>query len=372
MINFNINFTEKELSVLIALQENPLATYDWLAERVGLVKSLIFGILKKLSAGAEPLFRVIAQTNLLTLDQESVDILVQANSEEKLQLIEKLCYEHPYTSYGARCFGNTNGMQIQFTIPKGTSSLIHELFNKLQNKKLIDNFIILPFTDSHPIYSTPNVDYWNSENHKWEFNWGEWFNLTMKKQIPKEIEGETGSAKKWLTRGDIAILKEVSRNARRKNLELIDILKKDGYDFSPQTFSRRLKTIKSECISEYRVLLNPSYFELYSAVLIYGTGSKDELLELQSKMQQKPVPFSSTFKIAENHLYWYLHLPPTHLSDLLYHLRKKLNELHFNHIDYVRSRTFLLWPPTFDEETHEWRKDKAFIVDNVLNTLDKK
>ena len=145
MCNYTLELTLKHLCVLIAIQENPLGTYDWISSRVGLSKSIVFGIIQDLSSPKHPFFNVVATTNIWNLGKESIDLLIEADNEKKLQFVEKLCYEHPYTHYQARCFGDKNGLLVQFSIPKETRNSVIELFSIIKEKKLIDEFDILPF-----------------------------------------------------------------------------------------------------------------------------------------------------------------------------------------------------------------------------------
>jgi DNA-binding Lrp family transcriptional regulator len=367
-----IELTRKHLSVLIALQENPLATFEWLSKRVGMSKSIVYGIIQDLLASEKPFFSVVANSNLWNLGLENHDVLVAVDDNETIKTIEtKLCYNHPYTIYHARCFGNTNGMLIQFTMPLDSKHFLKELFDAVQQKQFIQEYTILPFHNSQAIYSAPNVDFWNPEVHKWEFNWEEWFTAELKPFSLPTPNGEPGKVKEWLTTTDVRILRELTKNARRKNVEIIDALNKAGYEMTPQTFSRRLKMIKKHCVANYRVFLNPTVFDLYSSILIHGSGKKKDIEDLQKRMLDIPIPFSSTFKTnTNNQLFWYIHLPPSHLSDLLYYLRNRLSDMRFYYVDFNRAQSYLPWPPTFQEEKQQWNQEKSFLVDEVLKKLE--
>ncbi|MFX0062250.1 MAG: hypothetical protein ACFFC7_08675 [Candidatus Hermodarchaeota archaeon] len=371
-------FTLRSMKVLIALQENPLGTYEDLSKRTGYAKSVVYEIVQNLSSGLDrinftrkPYFHVVATPNLWNLGLEIVDVLVSTDSEKKTQFIERLCYEHPYTLYNTRCFGDTNGLLIQFRMPMGCSNQIQNLLQIVQDKKLIDHFSVLPFIKSQSIYSTVNVDHWVPTIYSWAFNWAQWF--AIEPENPRSIPpaDKAGTAKKWLKKSDVAIIRELTSNARRKNIEIMECLQKNGFKFTPQTFSRRLKRIKEQCIRGYRVFLDPYIFDLYSTVFVWGHGSKEDLEILKARMTISPIPFSSTFKISNNQLFWYLVLPPTHLSELFFHLRPILTNMRFNYIDFTRSSTYRLWPPTFDDQQSDWRIDREFLVDQVLENLQK-
>lgn len=369
MCNLTQELTQKHLSVLIAIQENPLGTYDWISSRVGLSKSIVFGIIQDLSSPRHTYFNVVATPNNWNLGKEKIDLLVQADNEKKLQFVEKLCYEHPYTQYQARCFGDLNGLLIQLSVPKGTHNSIIELFEIIKEKELIDEFKILPYEGVESIYTTPNADFWNSITHQWQFDIAEWFTCDVKNKEISLPTTEAGSAKNWLTQSHVAVLKHLVKDARRKNTDIIADLKKEGYDFTPQTFSRYIKKVKDECISNYKVNLTATIFDLYSTALIWGSAKRTAIKDLESRILQLSFPFSSTFKTKNDQLFWYLHLPPSHLSNILFHLRKKLTDMHFHYVDFNRATTFLPWPPTFDNEKHDWRTDSEFMIDGVLKGL---
>ncbi len=303
------------------------------------------------------------------MGKENIDLLIEADNEKKLQFVEKLCYEHPYTHYQARCFGDTNGLLVQFCAPIGTRNSIIELFNIVKEKKLIDGFNVLSFEGVESIYTAPNADFWNPITHQWQFDLEEWFTCNVKNKEKSLPITKAGSAKKWLTQSHIAILKHLVKDARRKNTDIIVDLKKEGYKFTPQTFSRYIKKVKDECISNYKVNLAPTIFDLYSTALIWGSAKRTTIQDLESRILQLTFPFSSTFKINNNNLFWYLHLPPSHLSNVLSHLREKLTDMHFNYIDFNRATSFLPWPLTFDNEKHDWRTDTEFMIDSVLKGL---
>ncbi|MFX0094432.1 MAG: hypothetical protein ACFFBD_22030, partial [Candidatus Hodarchaeota archaeon] len=258
---------------------------------------------------------------------------------------------------------DTNGMLIQFRVPVGTSKLIQQLFQKIKDSNYIDDFFILPFLNMPPIYSTVSVDHWNPNDYSWIFDWENWFSADILVNASKIPPGKPGTAKKWLKRSDVAIISELSLNARQKNIEIMESLQKQGFELTPQTFSRRLNKIKEQCIEGYRVFLDPQTFDLYNTVFFWGTGIKNELEKLRNRMIISPIPFTSTFKVKENQLFWYLHLPTAHLSDLLHRLRPILTDLRFNFVDFPRSETYTPYFPTFNDQQSDWHTDQGFMVE---------
>ena len=219
----------------------------------------------------------------------------------------------------------------------------------------MDNFTVMPFRNAEPIFTTPNLDFWNPTTNQWKFDCNDWFTKKVKTIEKKQQTKQPGLAKKWLT---------------QSYTEIIEDLKKDGFEITPQTFSRYVKQVKKFCIKDYRVYLTPTVFDLYSTVLIWGSSSEESIQNLESRLIRLSFPFSSTFKVNKINFFWYMHLPPSHLTNLLFNLRSKLTDMHFNYIDYNRATSYLPWPPTFDENKKDWRIDHDFMIDNVLKELE--
>ena len=365
----------REKRVLIALEEKPLVTFNELASMTGLPKSVVFGIVKKLEGppNSNPYFQVKGYPHLYNLGLELVDVIVKADTEKKLQIIKKVGDEHPYITFYNRTYGDVNGMFIQLTNPIGSINLIQILFQKLKNTRYIDDFTILKYS-LPTIYSTIKIDAWDSDFLIWHFSWKDWFEknnssapLTSIHSL-KQLDAP-GSAKSWIKKQDIAIIGELTWNARRKNSDMIAKLKTRGWEISVPTFSRRLKMVKEECIFIHRAIINPNNFDILNTFLIWGYGDEKELQKIKTRMETYPIPFLSTLKIDGYKLYWYLHLPTSQMSDLLFYLRPKLQELHLNYIDSPRTQTYLLNTDAWDEKKQNWITDEDFCINQVLNSL---
>jgi len=367
--------SENERSVLIALQENPLATFDELASMTNKSKSVVFGIVKKLEGppNSIPYFSVKGLPHLENLGLEFVNVIVKADSEKKLQITKIVGDEHPYITLYNRTYGDVNGMFFQLRNPTGSLNQIQVLFQKMKNLGYIDDFSILPFS-TKPIYSKIKIDAWDSEHLNWHFNWKEWFekdsnSSTQPPNNPTNPLKKSGGVNSWIKQQDIAIIGELTWNARRKNADMIAKLKRRGWEITGPTFSRRLKMVKEECIDIYRAFLHPKHFDILNTFLIWGYGDEEELQKIKNRMELDPIPFLSTLRIEDFKLFWYLHLPTTQMSDLLYYLRPKLAEFHFNYIDAPRTQTYLLNADAWDEKKQKWRIDDDFCINEVLNSL---
>lgn len=367
--NFAIeNITHKEIKYILAIQQYPLATYDQLAEYLQIPRTTVFDIAKRM----ESTYFVTAIPNFNLLKLDTVDVFIKADKQNKVKYLEELAKTHPHTSYYARTFGMYSGIYIQFRIPMGTQSHIETLLQLLKNQETIEDFTILQI--NHPMYfTTVDFDKWNFESLRWDFNWDEWFNLPLKevKQEEKTSEENTPDPFTWLQKKDIAILTELMFNARRTNTKINQALKRRRWDLNASTLTRRLNRIKEDCIARYRVQIDVRIFDLLNTVLIWGYGDPDKIDHIEKRLKNHPIPFVSTFKKEQYLLYWYLHIPTFHLSELLFQLRQFMDEINFFYIDYPRAQTFSLETDAYDESIKDWRRDKAFFIDDVLQALEK-
>ena len=118
---------------------------------------------------------------------------------------------------------------------------------------------------------------------------------------------------------------------------MIRAIDQKGVPFTPQTFGRRLRLVDEGCVEKYRVNFNPLAFDIITNLLITGKGKKKYLRELFSKMSIDPIPFESTMRVTESDLFWFVRMPPSHMSTLLSNLHLNLQNMDVTIIDYSNS-----------------------------------
>lgn len=300
---------------------------------------------------------------------ESVDVLLETHNLDGIETLERVAKYHPYTAYRCRCYGAMNGVFMQFRTPMKTSSRIRELVRTLKRKGVVNRYRFLTTANEPTIYTSLRIDGWDPKTLSWNFSWDRWFKKPVGRIRSQERNGPAGGALQWLTRRDLSILYELMKGARRKNIEIIRALAKAGIKFTPQTFSRRFKMLREHCIEGYRVTFDPSAFDIYSNVIIFGRGERDTLHKLRTRLQNRPIPFESTMRVSEDEIFWFLRLQPTHLSPLLASLYSQLNEMSVFLVDYSHSLIYYIWPETLDEDAHKWRTDRRFMIDDVLDAV---
>jgi len=349
-----------------------LGTIEELAKRTGVSKPTTTRWLRQLSGveGPKRYFVINPLLDYYNMGLEATDVLLETPSLEAVLTLEQIAKAHPYTAYRCRCYGAYNGVLLQFRTPIGSSSRVRELVDLLRHAGLVTRSRFLTTTTEPTVYTSLRIDGWRADTLTWEFDWERWFSMeTAEDTDPRPHGREPGNVLQWLTERDLNILYELMRDARRKNVEIIRTLQRRGLSITPQTFSRRLRLIREHCINGYRVTFNPEAFDIYSNIIIFGRGDRQELAQLRARLQTEPIPFESTLRVIEDEMMWFVRLQATHLSPLLTNLYSLLTDMQVCIVDYPHSYIYYIWPETLDEERHEWRTDRAFMVEDVLSQV---
>lgn len=72
----------------------------------------------------------------------------------------------------------------------------------------------------------------------------------------------------------------------------------------------------------------------------------------RASIGRAPVPFEFLLRVSDSGLYWFVRMPPTHLSSFLTNLHANLENMTVTAIDYSQSFVYSIWPKTFDEGIH--------------------
>ena len=352
------------LSLLLAIRENPFGSVEELAKRTGTSRPTAAKRLDRLHK--KRIFTVKPLLNNFNLGLEQIDVILETEDLKGTYRLEEMARKHPYTSYNVRIFGRRNGVFFQFRTPMGTKPLIQELVNHLKDDGIVKSSEFLPSGEGLRIYTSMQLNGWDPETFTWDFDWNEWFKKDARLLPFTKIEGTPGKALPWLTYNDAHIISELMKGARRKNIEILNELKRKNVTITPQTYSRRYQMIREDCFSGFRVLFDPCVFDIHNSIIILGEGDQNYLQTLCSRLQVYPAPFASSMRVIENNLFWYISLQSSHLSKLLSNLYSKLKQMDLFVMDYGHSHLYYLWPETLDESTHQWRTDREFMIDDVL------
>jgi DNA-binding Lrp family transcriptional regulator len=350
---------ERDLELLIALQENPLAPASKLANLVNLSTPTVITRLELLKKD-KSYYNVFANLLPDTLDLEIVDVLIEIDSLENVEYFEKqICYNHPFTLFRIRCFGNFNGLYVQFRIPKNSQELLLDLLDHLKKKNRIQNYLIPKIQlNAETVYTRANLKNWEEKLMRWNFDWNSWIQKLSSVSSKRIERTPMQSHLQKLDELDIALLQELTMGARRKNTEIMAALKLDRAAVgAQQKVSRKIKHLDEKIISQYRVFLRWETFEIYNSFLVYCECDDETVYRIQNLLIKNPIPFESTFKITESGFLWYLRCPASHFSEasaIIWRLSKKV-KLFF--LDYKKSEFYGLWKGAFDATKHQWSID---------------
>ncbi|MDF1538512.1 MAG: hypothetical protein P1Q69_06385 [Candidatus Thorarchaeota archaeon] len=360
-----VRITAKHLQLLIALQEGPLDRLEELAKRVNMSRTTVAHYLKWLSgedsSSEKRYFRVVPDFDEGALDLQTVDVFFETPSFQSVKDVEELCYLHPYTKFRARCYSGNSEVFAQFRIPTGSENLLDRFFRESKRKGKFTNYRILPTENVPSLFTVPRLEFWDNESFTWNFDWDEW---TQKPGLAgrENYKQESTSKLEYLCKNDIALLRFLSNGMRRKQRFIIEELRSQGISLSSQEFSRHFKFLRENFIPRSYVYIDIDAFDLYSNVVLTADSTNGFSTELRRKLLSNPIPFHSTLKATDSYLFWYLRLPPSHLSTLLYYLHERVDNLRVSMIDHEKSKVYGLWSEAFDETKKVWRIDTDFLL----------
>jgi len=362
---------EKKLELLFALQEHPTAPAAALAKQVKVspptTRAWLEGLRKdKVYVGVQANLRV------RKLGLEIDDFLVSMDSYDALTKVEEFCRTHPYTSYRARVFGGTtHGVLLQFRQPDAARKHLVEALNIMKDKGLLTGIRELPTltSDYGSTYTRPQLSAWNHERMTWEFDWDTWWNQAPSKvEKPKSIP--ESNERFELDTLDTKLLQELTRNARRKNIEIIQAMGMNPDQKGlQQLISAKIKKLNAEVIESYRVFVNWTHFDLYNTPMIIAQTKSDVTRRLIAHLSNSDFPFGSSIRETNDGFVWSARLPSAHLSELIALVWQISNSHELLIIDYKHSQNYGLWFETFDPDTSTWKSDRKFCLETPMKSI---
>lgn len=364
----------EKLKLLFALQENPIAPATQLAKEVGISAPTARAWLEDLKQ-EQVYVGVHANLRARRLGLELDDFILQVKSYDALLRIERFCEEHPYTSYRARIFGgHQQGIMLQFRQPDSSKSHLLEAFDVMKRKGLVKEIHEIPTLSSEygSVYTPPRLTAWDSERMTWDFNWKDWWDASVQPEkglgTKKEPEGEV-----QIDYLDSQLLEQITRDARRKNTEIIEAIGLDKDEPGvQQRISTRLRRLSEEVVEDYRVFINWTHFDVYNTPFIIARASEEVTDRLISHLARSRFPFASAIRKTKDGFVWSARLPSGHVSELVSLVWSITKGYQVLMIDYKHSQVYGLWSETFDEESQDWRTDESFCCSRPLRLIDSK
>ena len=362
----------ERLKLLFALQEQPVAPASVLAKQVGVTAPTARAWLEALK---EEQVYVGVQSNIKSrrIGLELDDFILQVTSHEALEKIEKFSENYPYISYRARVFGgNVQGIMLQFRQPDVARPYILKSFDLMKKEGLISDFRELPTLNEEygSSFTRPRIDAWNPEKMGWDFDWERWWSACPKKVKPKPKKQPKTNQQVLLDELDVKIIQELTVDARRKNIDIIEAI---GLDKTApgvqQKVSSKLKRLSDEVVESYRLFLNWTHFDVYNTPIIIAEADDQVTDRLIAYLAISKFPFASSIRKIASGFIWSARLPSAHLSELLSLVWKIAKSHEILIMDYKHSQVYGLWAETFDAKTTSWRTDREFCLDAPLKTI---
>ncbi|MGY5875016.1 MAG: hypothetical protein RTU30_04655, partial [Candidatus Thorarchaeota archaeon] len=315
---------------------------------------------------------VQASLRVRKIGLEMDDFLVKVDSYNSVKQIEKFCDAHPYTSYRARVYGGeTQGLILQFRQPDAAREHLIDALNILKQKKIIVDIREIPTLSAEygSTYTRPRLEAWDPENLVWRFDWDKWWSDAPKGHISSKSPEVQDDERVELDDLDVKLLEEMTKNARRKNTEIIDSIGLDKDKMGvQQKVSQKIKRLDDEAIESYRVFINWTHFDVYNTPLIIANSEESTTSRLITHLESSNFPFGSTIRKTSDGFIWSARLPSAHLSELIALVWKISKSYELLIIDYKHSELYGLWAETFDKEEGTWRTDRAFCLEEPLKT----
>ncbi|MFW9922987.1 MAG: AsnC family transcriptional regulator [Candidatus Thorarchaeota archaeon] len=350
---------EKDLSLLIALQENPLAPASKLAKSIGQSTPTVISRLNALKED-QSYFSVSADVKPESLELEIIDVLLKIDNFEDVEYFEKhISFNHPFTLFRIRCFGKINGIYAQFRIPIGSKQLLVDLIDHLKSiGKIQDYFLPSTWSPAYAIYSKANLSCWEPQLMRWIFDWKKWFSKYDKQSTQPVARKLEQSYLQNIDELDAALLEEITMDARRKNTDIMDNLKLDkNHTGLPQKVSRKLNFLYDKIAFQFRVFLQWETFEIFNSFLAICQCSRETSSKLQNLLAKEEIPFQSVFKITNEGFLWYIRCPASHFSNISEIIWKIGDKVDFYFLDYKNSSYYGLWKGAYDAQNHQWKTE---------------
>ncbi len=387
---------QKDFPIFLALMQNPIGNDNEITDLTNKIISssqptkqfsltTIHRRIKKMEE--QKMIRGVAayvNYDMLGLEQHIFVIEIETFEWDKnIELMEKFCDEHPYTYFRDRIFGSVDGLICYFTIPSGENAeiLLLKGLNKFKEKKIIKKY--KHYKMSYRKYNSGSLDKYNLKTGSWDINFDELFKRmeiqSSQFQFPRSKQDKI---LKKLSMFDLAIIREMTRNARRSQNEIMEELfnpkstignEYSSYisDFpeSKQSFSRRLKFL-NDCniFTEYRLHFGLEDFGMFNHALYIFDFDANKLHNLIEISENGILPFPSGISISTEKIVFWINLPPntfTKLTNMMFNNFKNVQTFIFG---YNLTR-YLPWHENLDIEKHEWKQSEEWMINQPIESL---
>ncbi len=347
----------RALKLLTALGQNPTGTNQELAKACSTSPITTKKHLAALYA-SKVVLGVSAQVNSFAIGLEPIIVMAKVGPEN-WETYEKALDIHPYTKYRIRCFGNCIGIFSLFAIPPYSSQHIVNFLERLEDKKVIQEYeLVTPITNIVTVET--NFDYYDPDK-EWLFDWGGWENNLVNME-PQNLDDPARNVLHRLDSADMRILRQLSKDARRKSRDIAEEAGVKAYHLS-----RRRKIMeKWGVIQGYGVLAGMHLLQLTSHAIINCKCSVETTYRVAAAV--KILPFQSTLIQTLEGFVLYTTTTAIDFPILATILLKQCESAEISWCDYRSSFRYWFYDEPFEDGA--WKADHTYMVDTVISELE--
>lgn len=352
-----MDLNARVLKILTTLGQDPTCTNQELAKACGISPITAKKHLAGLYAD-KVILGVSSQIDNYAVGLKPIIVMAEVGPEN-WKTYERSLDIHPYTKYRIRCFGNSIGIFSMFTIPPHSDQRIADFMERLREKKIIQEYkLVTPITNIVTVET--NFDNYDPEKG-WLFDWEKWEN-TLINMEPRILNDPARSVLHRLDFADMRILRQLSKDSRRKSKEIAA-----DAEVEPYHLSRRRKVMeKMGVIQGYRVLAGMHLLQLTSHALIKCKCSIDTTYRVAAAV--KMLPFQSTFVQTLEGFVLYTTTTAIDFPILATILLEQCDSVEISWCDYRSS--FRYWFYDKPYENGEWNVNHDYMVNTVISRLE--
>ncbi|MFX0183406.1 MAG: winged helix-turn-helix transcriptional regulator [Candidatus Hodarchaeota archaeon] len=360
--------TPEDYQIVLKLESNPLLSYSDLADELGVswptAKKRV-NTLKSRGVIRSP----IAIYKVKSLGLRRITVIWSLRTLKDLITLEKLCDIHPYTVYRVRGYGDGYILLAQFNIPPETLVLIKELLDITVNENYAINAEYLQSSD-YRTETFPNLNFYNPDKNEWNFDWSEWIGHIddQSELLPPEYDFKVEDLKDWKPI-DFQILRELTINPEIKQAELMR-----KFNLSRTNTHLLYNSVFNKLISGIRLRFDRILFNLVNTRFFWiPNPDEKKVIQLFNLIKESPPPFRLGFDILQEKglLLWGGALPSFHEHQLAHTIWNLFQDFHSYTLDTSVDRSMIYWfyPDNFDFDTHYWKINRDYVIQNPLNEL---
>lgn len=285
----------------------------------------------------------------------------QVATPSALDRLIQFCDAHPYTHYRAIILGEGLGLYTQFDVPPEISSAMQSLYLHLGEVLDVKVTVLESQTrrSSVPDFTGYSIfDGWRMP--KLEDLWTQF--------EPSGIQSEKSSPSKKLTDFDLALLRELTINAKVSVTFL-----SEEYKRPKPSISRHLKTIREEFVERGMLVYDPSAFNLDNVLVISGSflpqGNFNSSL-FEEFVGSGLLPFTSVLYHDTDKFIWITTAPSSYSAQISKFMWQQTDpkRLRISQIDRNSRLSYFFYNLNY-EEGIGWKTDPNYIIEEPLNSI---